>query len=112
MLNAAANYEKSKVNLDFTTAETLTKMGIDIADAEAGKVKHMPNIKGVLPVKDTKGPGAPEGESQPENPLGPPTPEQQNAPTTPGQQQEEASPAQNPAPAAVPDQQTPPPPQQ
>ena len=112
VLNAAANYEKSKVNLDFTTAETLTKMGIDIADAEAGKVKHMPNIKGVLPVKDTKGPGAPEGESQPENPLGPPTPEQQNAPTTPGQQQEEASPAQNPAPAAVPDQQTPPPPQQ
>ena len=33
VLNAAANYEKSKVNLDFTTSETLTKLGIDISDA-------------------------------------------------------------------------------
>ena len=97
MLNAAANYEKSKVNLDFTTAETLTKMGIDVADAEAGKVKNMPNIHGVVPVNQTKAPGAPEGESQPENPLGPPTPEQQAAP-----------PAQNQAPAPAPEQQTPP----
>jgi len=101
VLNAAANYEKSKVNLDFTTAETLTKMGIDVGDAEAGKVKHMPNIHGVVPVNQTKTPGAPEGESQPENPLGPPTPEQQAAP-----------PAQNPPPTPAPDQQTPPPPQQ
>lgn len=97
VLNAAANYEKSKVNLDFTTAETLTKMGIDVADAEAGKVKNMPNIHGVVPVNQTKAPGAPEGESQPENPLGPPTPEQQAAP-----------PAQNQAPAPAPEQQTPP----
>ena len=104
VLNAAANYEKSKVNLDFTTAETLTKMGIDISDAEAGRVKHMPNIKGVVPAKDTRGPGAPEGESQPENPLGPPTPEQQAAPPTPGQ------PTQ--PPAATPGQQNPPAPPQ
>jgi outer membrane protein len=108
VLNAAANYEKSKVNLDFTTAETLTKMGIDIGDAEAGKVKHMPSIHGVVPANQTKGPGAPEGESQPENVLGPPTPEQQAAPPTPGQPTE--APAQNPAPA--PEQPTPPPPQQ
>jgi outer membrane protein len=101
VLNAAANYEKSKVNLDFTTAETLTKMGIDVSDAESGKVKHMPNIHGVVPANQTKGPGAPEGEALPENPLGPPTPEQQAAP-----------PAQNPAPTPAPDQQTPPPPQQ
>ena len=40
VLNAAANYEKSKVALDQSTAETLTKLGIDMADAESGQVKH------------------------------------------------------------------------
>lgn len=49
VLNAASNYEKSKVTLDFYTAETLSKLGIDIADAEAGQVKHMPLVKGVVP---------------------------------------------------------------
>jgi outer membrane protein len=49
VLNAAANYEKSKVNLDFTTAETLSRMGIDLGDAEAGKVKKMPTVGGVVP---------------------------------------------------------------
>ena len=37
VLNAAANYEKSKVNLDFTTAETLSKLGIDIAMRKPAK---------------------------------------------------------------------------
>jgi outer membrane protein TolC len=49
VLNATANYEKSKVLLDFYTAETLKKLGIDIADAEAGQVKQMPTVKGVVP---------------------------------------------------------------
>ena len=49
VLNAAANYEKSKVQLDKSTAETLSKLGIDIADAEAGQVKHLPTVKGVVP---------------------------------------------------------------
>ena len=49
VLNAAANYEKSKVQLDKSTAETLTKLGIDIGDAEAGQVKHMPAVKGIVP---------------------------------------------------------------
>lgn len=49
VLNAAANYEKSKVQLDKSTAETLSKLGIDIADAEAGQVKHAPTVKGVVP---------------------------------------------------------------
>jgi outer membrane protein len=49
VLNAAANYEKSKVQLDKSTAETLTKVGIDIGDAEAGQVKHLPTVKGVVP---------------------------------------------------------------
>jgi outer membrane protein TolC len=58
VLNAAANYEKSKVTLDFVTAETLTKLGIDLTDAEAGKVQHVPNVKGVVPadVNDVLGP--------------------------------------------------------
>ena len=76
VLNAAANYEKSKVNLDFVTAETLTKLGIDVSDAESGKVKHMPEVKGVVPadVNDLLGPApttnntAPAPEQQPTTP--------------------------------------------
>ncbi len=49
VLNSAANYEKSKVLLDYYTSETLTKLGIDVADAESGQVKHMPNVQGVVP---------------------------------------------------------------
>ena len=49
VLNATANYEKSKVQLDLSTAETLKKLGIDIADAEAGQVKQMPTVHGVVP---------------------------------------------------------------
>jgi outer membrane protein len=49
VLNAAANYEKSKVQLDKSTGETLAKLGIDLADAEAGQVKHAPTVKGVVP---------------------------------------------------------------
>ena len=58
VLNAAANYEKSKVTLDFVTSETLTKLGIDVADAESGHVKRMPDVKGVVPadVNDVLGP--------------------------------------------------------
>jgi outer membrane protein TolC len=49
VLNATANYEKSKVQLDLATAETLTKLGIDIGDAEAGQVKQLPKVQGVVP---------------------------------------------------------------
>jgi outer membrane protein TolC len=49
VLNSAANYEKSKVLLDYYTAETLSKLGIDIGDAESGKVKHGPTVPGVVP---------------------------------------------------------------
>jgi len=51
VLNSAANYEKSKVLLDYYTAETLTKLGIDIADAESGKVQHKPAVQGVVPAE-------------------------------------------------------------
>ncbi len=49
VLNSAANYEKSKVLLDYYTAETLSKLGIDMKDAESGKVKHTPAVPGVVP---------------------------------------------------------------
>lgn len=101
VLNAAANYEKSKVNLDFTTSETLSKLGIDIGDAESGKVKHSPTVNGVVPANGQNAPGAPEGEPQQNNVLGPPpepatppatTPETQ--PVTPQQDQPAPPPQQ------------------
>ena len=49
VLAAATNYEKSKVQLDLSTAETLTKLGIDLTDAEAAKVQHQPKVPGVVP---------------------------------------------------------------
>ncbi|MDR3747663.1 MAG: TolC family protein [Acidobacteriota bacterium] len=49
VLIAATNYEKSKVQLDLSTAETLTRLGIDMNDAEAAKVQHLPKVPGVLP---------------------------------------------------------------
>jgi outer membrane protein len=61
VLNSAANYEKSKVLLDYYTAETLTKMGIDMGDAEGGQVKHMPAVKGVVPANVQDIPAAPAG---------------------------------------------------
>ncbi len=87
VLNAAANYEKSKVTLDFVTAETLTKMGIDLSDAEAGQVKHMPAVKGVVPadMNDILGPPAGTTPETPETatpPMGnrPPSQPQQQTP--------------------------------
>ena len=49
VLAAATNYEKSKVQLDLSTADTLTKLGIDVIDAEASQVKHEPKVQGVIP---------------------------------------------------------------
>jgi outer membrane protein TolC len=49
VLIAATNYEKSRVQLDLSTADTLTKLGIDMTDAESGKVTHQPKVPGVVP---------------------------------------------------------------
>jgi len=49
VLAAATNYEKSRVQLDLSTADTLTKLGIDVTDAEAAKVTHMPKVPGIVP---------------------------------------------------------------
>ncbi len=78
VLNSAANYEKSKVLLDYYTAETLTKLGIDVSDAEAGKVKHMPAVQGVVP-KTPQSVPAPAPVVPPQNP-GTATPPAQPSP--------------------------------
>ena len=49
VLGAATNYEKSRVQLDLYTADTLTKLGIDMVEAESGKVQKMPKVPGVVP---------------------------------------------------------------
>ena len=49
VLIAATNYEKSKVQLDLSTADTLSKLGIDMTEAEAAKVARMPKVPGVVP---------------------------------------------------------------
>ncbi len=49
VLGAATNYEKSKVQLDLSTADTLTRLGIDMTDAESAQVKHEPKVPGVVP---------------------------------------------------------------
>ena len=85
VLNAAANYEKSKVQLDKSTSETLSKLGIDMADAESGQVKHLPAVQGVVPANVEElttptPPYVPPGETtpappseQPPNPSAPPS---------------------------------------
>ncbi len=87
VLNAAANYEKSKVTLDFVTAETLTKLGIDLDDAESGKVKHMPDVKGVVPadVNDILGPAPGTNTPEPGAATPPSTPAVQPPPQAPPQ---------------------------
>ncbi|HJS98531.1 MAG TPA: TolC family protein [Terriglobales bacterium] len=50
---ALASYEKSRVELDRVTGLTLTHNGIQMADAESGNVKTLPNVPGVVPRKET-----------------------------------------------------------
>ena len=96
VLVAATNYEKSKVQLDLSTAETLTKLGIDMTDAEAAKVQHLPKVPGVvpantndltqpnltpIPVPGVNTPAPPV--TPPPNPSQPPMQVQPQAPTPP-----------------------------
>ncbi len=52
LVSAMSNYEKSKVALDQQTGLTLTHLGIEIADAENGKVQKMPAVPGLIPRQD------------------------------------------------------------
>jgi outer membrane protein TolC len=49
MVTAMSAYEKSKVELDRVMGLTLAHNGIEIADAESGKVTRMPSVPGILP---------------------------------------------------------------
>jgi outer membrane protein TolC len=49
-------YEKSKVELDRVMGLTLTHNGIEIADAESGKVTRMPKVPGILQRQEEKQP--------------------------------------------------------
>ena len=49
VVTAMSAYEKSKVELDRVMGLTLTHNGIDIADAETGKVTKMPVAPGIMP---------------------------------------------------------------
>ena len=56
VVTAMAAYEKSKVELDRVMGLTLTHNGIEIADAEAGKVTRMPAVPGLLQRPETAEP--------------------------------------------------------
>ncbi len=48
LVGAMAAYEKARVELDRVTGQTLLHLGIDIADAESGKVTKMPSVPGTI----------------------------------------------------------------
>jgi outer membrane protein TolC len=49
LVAARAAYEKSRVEVDRATGLTLTRLGIDVADAENAQVTKTPNVPGVVP---------------------------------------------------------------
>jgi outer membrane protein len=75
VLAAATNYEKSKVQLDLFTADTLAKLGIDVGEAESGKVQKMPKVPGTVPA-NPQGPGPEEPKPNPATPPTQPPPNQ------------------------------------
>ncbi len=70
VLAAATNYEKSRVQLDLSTGGTLARLGINIDDAQSGKVKSMPKVPGIMPT-NPQNPGP--LEVKPATPQTPPT---------------------------------------
>jgi outer membrane protein TolC len=70
LVAARAAYEKSRVEVDRATGLTLTRLGIDIADAETAQVKKPPTVPGVVP--RSQNPQAPPITPQP--PAQKPTP--------------------------------------
>jgi outer membrane protein TolC len=78
VLAAASNYEKSKVQLDLSSADTLAKLGIDIVDAETGKVQKAPKVPGVMPVNpQNPGPLEPKPVTPTQPNQNPPAPQPQ-----------------------------------
>jgi outer membrane protein len=64
LVSAKAAYEKARVELDRATGLLLDHSGIVMADAERGRVTHMPNVPYIAPRQDVQ-PGA---ASQPQPP--------------------------------------------
>jgi outer membrane protein TolC len=52
LVSVKVAYEKSRVELDRVTANTLDRLGLSIQDAETGNVQHMPTVQGVQPRND------------------------------------------------------------
>jgi len=109
---ALDNYEKSKVQLDLATGLTLTHNGIQMAEAESGKVQTMPHVPGIVPRQPSQ---ELQMEQEPQSgvPQPPPagTPPQGASPQAPNpaQPQNTPQPQGQPEPQAQPQQQTPPP---
>ena len=60
LVAARAAYEKSRVELDRATGLTLTHLGIEMAQAETGKVTTEPHVPGVVPRAEPTTPPAPQ----------------------------------------------------
>ena len=71
LVAARAAYEKSRVEVDRATGLTLTRLGIDVADAENAQVKKTPNVPGVVP-RSQNPQAAPIMPQQPSGPVGQP----------------------------------------
>jgi outer membrane protein len=54
LVSAMAAYSKSRVDLDRATGLTLTNYGIQIVDAESGRVTKAPQMPGVVPANTTQ----------------------------------------------------------
>jgi hypothetical protein len=80
LVSAMAAYEKSQVEMDRATGLLLERAGIVMADAENGRVTHMPNVPYVVPRTDVQSvmparsgleaPAPPAQAPQPSPPLG------------------------------------------
>jgi outer membrane protein len=88
VVTALAAYEKSRVELDRVTGLTLSHNGIQMSDAEAGKVQNMPHVPGVMqrPDQIQVTPSGTPPSSTSVTPQNPPSP--QRAPVQQQQQQQ------------------------
>jgi len=82
VVSAMSAYEKARVALDQSTSVTLEKLGINIVDAEQGKVDHMPMVPGLTPRSDANALSNTQTSPQNMAPMPPPTVQQQ-APAKP-----------------------------
>jgi outer membrane protein len=91
VVTALAAYEKSRVELDRVTGLTLSHNGIQMSDAEAGKVQNMPHVPGVMqrPDQIQVTPSGTPPSSTSVTPQNPPSPQQ-----APVQQQQPPPPPQ------------------